>query len=390
MKRRTVWTILLATASLFILATRCEYLSQPYFDKLALTLVAGDPPDVAYMDTLRAPEYIHNGLIFPLDAVLDPKELEDFYPILLANFQREGKTYAVPRDFQTVALLINQDLFDKYGLSSPANWKELVKAADLIQTGEREAGHKDFYGIGLTPNMWNWMPFLYQAGGSLLDPTGTKVTLDTKEAEDALTFYTDLRKRGLAFVPESSLSNPEQSWPYGASAEILSAFAQGKVAMILGPNIFYAMLQNPPQGDKPAFKVGIQELPKGPKAQATIGYTVGYGLFDKETAFPGSNAVTLLRFMTGPEAMDIWEKSVTYMPTRRSRAGIWIEQHPEARAFMDGVAHLRSYQPAKASFANIRTFDQKSTVIIARALGGQIEVKEALNQLQKLGDELLQ
>lgn len=362
--------LLVVILPILLVAARCEYLSQPYFDRLVMRIETGQPPDVGYIDALRAPEYIREGRLRPLDELIDTEELDDFYEPLLAYFQRDGQTYALPRDYQTVALLVNVDLFEEAGLEPPTTWDEFYEAAATLTDG-------DVYGLGLTTNLWNWLSFLFQAGGSLLDETGTQMTLDTPEAGKALTFYTNLYKDGYVFLADGE-------WPYRGMDKILKAFAQGKVAMFLGANDAYAILR---ARDVP---VQVVELPAGPAGEATIPYVVGYGLFSDAGTEPGHPASDLLRFICSREGMEIWAESPIYMPTRQSMRDGWVEMHPDAAAFMAEVDYLRSYQPATASFQAIENFDRQAAGIIADAMRGEISVDEALEMLQAAGTEMLQ
>jgi multiple sugar transport system substrate-binding protein len=363
--------VVVAILSILLIAGRCEYLSQPYFDQLAARIDDDQPPDVGYMDVLRAPEYIREGRLRPLDGLIDANDLADFYAPLLANFQREGRTYLCPRDFQTVALLVNVELFEETGLEPPTTWDEFSYVVETM-------ADMGYYGVGLSPDLWNWMPFLFQAGGSLLDESGTEMTLLTEEAEEALAFYTDLHLDGYAFMPE------DESWPpYQRRAELLTAFVQGEVAMIFGANDSYTLLRAE-LGDR----VQVAELPEGPDGKATIAYAVGYGLFSDAGTEPGP-ALDLLHLICSREGMEIWAESPIYMPTRQSMREEWVAMHPDAAAFMAGVDYLHSYQPAIASHEAIEAFDRQANLILTKAMRGEISVDEALEMLQE-GNATLQ
>lgn len=357
-----------------LVAGRCEYLSQPYFNRLATRIEAGEPPGVAYMDVLRTPEYIREGRLMPLDNLIGEDDWADFHSPLLEYFQRDGQMYVCPRDFQTVALLVNMDLLEEAGLQPPTTWDELYDAAAKLT--ETTGG----FGVGLTSNLWNWLPFLFQAGGSLLDESGTEMTLLTEEAHKALTFYVDLHLAGYAFLPEGELWLPIQG-----REQLLQAFAQGDVAMILGANDFYALLQK----QAPDMNLQVVELPAGPAGKATIAYVVGYGLLSESGTGAGP-ALDLLRLTCAPEGMKIWSQSPIYMPTRQSLQDEWMAMHPEAVAFMAGVDYLHSYQPATASFKAIEEFDRQATSHIAAAMRGEISVEDALESLQAEGTAMLQ
>lgn len=370
--RRMLLTLLVI---LPILVTGCTWLTRswPHFDFLKEKFAAGEAPDLAYIDGVWAPGYIDQSWLRPI-----PGELmdDDFYPQLLEYFQRDGQTYALPHNFQTVQLLVNSEMFEKAGLDPPTTWDEFRETAQMLTNHD-----EGVYGIGLTSALWNFLPALFQAGGSLLDESGTQLTLDTPEAIEALSFYTDLTvSYEVAYVVEGE-------WPtLGEYDEMLQLFSQGKIAMFFaGPNI-YKILKD--QG----LPVQVVESPAGPAGKATVAHVRGYGLFrDADTGDP---ALDLLRFATSQEGMKFWigdsETPPDYMPARQSLRDEWLEVHPDTVPFMAGVDYIRSYQPATASTAAIAEFDQLAAKVISQALHGEISAEEALGILQEKGNAILE
>lgn len=390
MKLRRILLTLLVISPVLLFNCRDEVRSQPYFDRLVTLIVAGEAPDVGYVDSLRATEYINQDLLWPI-----PDELveDDFYPQLLAYFQREGQTYALPRDFQTVALLVNMDLFEEAGLLSPSEleefkWDHFQEIAAVLTNPD-----EDVYGVGLTAGLVNWLPFLLQAGGSPLDESGAQITLDTEEAWVALTFYTDLIRNGYALVSDGP-------WPFlGMYGEggLLEMFAHGKVAMILaGPTMYNDLKRLLEEMDSPPH-VEVVELPEGPAGKATIAYVVGFGLFRE----PSASALAFLQFVTSGEGMQIWFSPESldlkppipappiYMPARISQRDAWMEAHPDTAAFMSGVDYLSFYQPPTASFQGMEEFDRLAAEILSAVLRAEITVEEAVQELQANGDAIL-
>ena len=344
----------------------------------------GVVPDVGYVDALQAPEFIRRDWLKPIP---DEVELDGFYPRLLEYFQHDGQIYAVPVDFQPVTLLINEELFDKYGLAPPNTWDELVETAWIIQDGEREAGNQDFYGLGLTAGIWNFLPFLYQAGGSLLDPSGM-LALNTDQAKDAFTFYTGLSRDGPAFGAYGD------EWPYwGAYGGdgVLARFEQGKIAMCFGgPGMYYSLKR---QGAP--VKV-IEPLEgRGPAGRrATIALVRGYGLFGDPDTPASPAAVDFLRFLTSEEAMKLWigdsETLPDYMPAREDLREAWLDVHPGTEAFMNSVRFDYIPSPPQlplVNFATISELDQLAAKEIREALRPDLSADKALDHLHALQEE---
>ena len=73
------------------------YQKLPLFNALNSALRAGQGPDIFYMDPDR-PEYIENGLLLPLDDLVNWNNVE---PWAREVWMSKGKTYGLPLEVQT-------------------------------------------------------------------------------------------------------------------------------------------------------------------------------------------------------------------------------------------------------------------------------------------------
>jgi multiple sugar transport system substrate-binding protein len=108
------------------------YQKGPLNTALQSALRAGQGPDVFYADPFQV-EYIENGLIQPLDDLIDTDNLEDWAK---AAWTHDGKLYALPLEAQTIELYYNHDLAKRFGVQLPpggqldtAGFMDLVKRA---------------------------------------------------------------------------------------------------------------------------------------------------------------------------------------------------------------------------------------------------------------------
>ncbi|WP_281190365.1 extracellular solute-binding protein [Micromonospora inyonensis] len=101
--------------------------AQDLTQQLGQALAGGDPPDVFYVDASRFADYASVGALEPYgDRISKP---EDFYGSLRQTFTYDGTFYCVPKDFSTLALQINTDLWAKAGLTDadiPTTWDQLT------------------------------------------------------------------------------------------------------------------------------------------------------------------------------------------------------------------------------------------------------------------------
>jgi trehalose/maltose transport system substrate-binding protein len=107
-------------------------------------------------------------------------EISSLDPQLLPGYTVNGKLAAIPYGLFVGALEYRSDLLRKYGYDHPPRtWDELERMARRIQSGERAAGRKDFWGYvwqgaeseALTCNTLEWQ--FSQGGGRIIESDRT-------------------------------------------------------------------------------------------------------------------------------------------------------------------------------------------------------------------------
>ncbi|WP_353981232.1 ABC transporter substrate-binding protein [Salinicola endophyticus] len=176
------------------------------------------------------------GMLAPhlidLNEYLPKGTTDDFFEAIVDNNTVDGRLVAMPWFTDAGVLYYRKDLLDKYGLAVPTTWEQLTEAARTVQAGERQAGHKDFWGFvfqgrayeGLTVDALEWIAS-YPDGGTIVDDAGD-ITIDNPQAAKALTLaaswigdispqgvlnYTEEESRG---VFQSGNALFMRNWPY--------------------------------------------------------------------------------------------------------------------------------------------------------------------------------
>jgi raffinose/stachyose/melibiose transport system substrate-binding protein len=111
-------------------------LNDAYKAKLKIAFGAGQPPCV--FDTwggggLR--EYVKSGQVADLTALIkqNPAFYDRFLPTSWSAVTTDGKIYGVPEENIAVAVVFyNKDIFQKYHLSPPATWPELMNVVKVL------------------------------------------------------------------------------------------------------------------------------------------------------------------------------------------------------------------------------------------------------------------
>ncbi|HEY4203211.1 MAG TPA: extracellular solute-binding protein [Devosiaceae bacterium] len=109
------------------------FVPDQYNTILSTALSGGTGPDVMMVRAHGALETVAaGGYLMPLDAKTVPG-LDTLPAPALAAETSGGKIYAVPFASQTMLIIYNKALFDKFGIAEPKTWDDLTKAAQTLK-----------------------------------------------------------------------------------------------------------------------------------------------------------------------------------------------------------------------------------------------------------------
>ena len=138
-----------------------------YYTNLNLLVPMRKGPDVAIMHSYLVQSYADEGLLRPIEPMLESSEIEikaeDYITDIFNSLYFEDELYAIPLDVHTVGIYYNKTLLEKYDLEVPTNRAELLAAANIVQAGE-----EDVWGLPIStvwPSEWIFTTSLYQNGG---------------------------------------------------------------------------------------------------------------------------------------------------------------------------------------------------------------------------------
>jgi multiple sugar transport system substrate-binding protein len=204
--------------------------------------------DVIDMDVIWTAEFASNGWIIPLPQSQFP--LGDFLKPAVDTAMYQGRLYAVPDYSNADLLYYRKDILAKAGKQPPTTWAQLQQLAKTVAPRYGLYGYAGTFAPyeGLTVN---FAAAVQSAGGSILSPEGTKVTVDSAKALQGLEFLVDGFRQG--WIPKVTLSYEEQSSQ--------DAFAAGKFLFLDNWPDVYAALSVPGLENKVFGKFGVAALP---------------------------------------------------------------------------------------------------------------------------------
>lgn len=234
-----------------------------YLETLKTRLSAGTAPDIFYVDVYFFQEFAGKNVLLPLDLYIkkDDFDLNDYYDSLVNAFKYNNRVYGIAKDFSTLALYYNKEIFDKYGVPYPSNndtWFDLLdKALQLKRKGFETP-------IVLAADFNRVIPFILGAGGRLVDEN-LNTALDESASKFGLKFYVDLiTKYGVAVEPQAV-----------GAGWIGEALGKEKVAMgMSGPWSLGFLKGSYPDVYK---KIRVVEMPSLIK-KSTMVYTVSWSI----------------------------------------------------------------------------------------------------------------
>ncbi len=349
--------------------------STAFHDLLTQKLKNRSPDvDVFLMDVIWPPEFAAAGWALPLDALVPETARPEYLPgALLANTYA-GKLYGVPLFVDSGVLYYRKDLLQKYQLSPPDTWEEMVRQGQRIVAEERRAG-REMHGFsgqfkqyeGLVCDM---MEYIISNRGWIVEPDTGRVALADAPAVEAVRFVRD-EIVGKA-APRGVLTYQEP--------ESLDLFVQGRA--VFHRNWPYAWrVANDPARSAVAGKVGIAVLPRfagGRSVAALGGWQVGIAA---GSAHPAA-ARTFAEFLTGPRVQKILALKGGRAPTRTALYSDpeILRENPQFADFL-GVfltAHPRPSSPLYPAISNVlqRYFsaaisEPKSDIAAQAALAAQ-------------------
>lgn len=345
-----------------------ELIFAPEYETFMQTgFASGDYPNVFYVDSFRLQDWASAGVLEPYgDQITNP---DDLYASLRDIFTYDGQLYCAPKDFSTLALVYNTDLFEAAGVAVPTNWEELRAAAEALTTD-------DVAGLTTGIELPRFLPFLYEAGGSILSEDGTEVVLDSDATITAVDYFVSLYTDGVAKSPADLGA--------GWAGE---AFGQGKAAMTIEGNWIIQYLID----QFPDTNWAVSELPVGSEGPATMAFTVCYGVAAAANNDNLEASVLLADFLTGPEgAMMVGESGFGPMPARASAAETWLSSRGEEFApFVAGgeYSYAWSFPPGFGTF--IDTFNNGLNEAVKGNMDVQELVQDSAEAAQEALDELM-
>ena len=192
-----------------------------YWSGLARGFIADTAPDVFTDHLGKYPQFATSEVIEPVST--RGIDMNQYLPGLAELWKSpDGKQYGLPKDWDTVALIVNEDMLADAGVTKQqldtATWnptdggtfEQIVAKLTVDKNGKRgdepgfDPNNVKVYGLGFDPNgltygQTTWAGFAASLGFKLLDknPWGTKYNYDDPRFAQTFTWWREHDPQGL-------------------------------------------------------------------------------------------------------------------------------------------------------------------------------------------------
>ncbi|HEY7045286.1 MAG TPA: sugar ABC transporter substrate-binding protein [Nocardioidaceae bacterium] len=345
-------------------------------DKFISSIAGGTTPDVAEVGTTWTPEFADAGALEDLTDQVDSAGLQsDLVPGLVEAGTIDGKLYGMPWYAGVRSVVYRTDVFKKAGVEPPTTWDEFVQVADKVKAAEPDMTTFPVPG----DSEYGLYPWIWGAGGEIAtqndDGTWTS-TIDSAEAQQGTTFYTDLAlKHGFS-------SPAATTWD---EADLSDAFSRGDVAMMIAGSWTPGALVEANPDLK--GKIGAFPIP-GPDGGLSPSFLGGSHLSIFNTADDPDLAWKFVELMTtGKFAAEWGEQSGFFPGTKSLLEKVQAENDPLVAPFAKQMAEAGKSVPVTPLYGQIQG-NKTVSAMLQSILSGKASVDEASKQAAQEMDDI--
>jgi multiple sugar transport system substrate-binding protein len=202
---------------------------EEYWQKIQTQIASNTAPDVFLMDAgWYLKQFAPKGVLADIGALMQKDNIsKDDYFDVWKTFTYEGKIYAMPRDYNSIILYYNKDLFKKAGLTQypdgNMSWEQLAEMAKKLTVDKNgknatESGFdaKNIVQFGLhvnTPDTDALIEtMIFQNGGRLFSEDGKQCYIDSPEARPVLQYLHDITWKYNVKQSPAAAAKLDQAW----------------------------------------------------------------------------------------------------------------------------------------------------------------------------------
>lgn len=345
---------------------------QAHLQKLAVGLVSHRPPHVFLVNYRNFAPFAARGALDPVGPRLERSRTlrrPAFFREPLEAFTYRGTLQCLPQNISSLVVYYNRDLFRRAGVPEPGDdwtYADFRRAARKLTEPRRGRNEVRRYGVGVEPGIVRLAPFVWSAGGDIVDDPRDpgRFTLDTPEGREGLRAFLDLRRGGLAPLEQEVEARPLEA-----------RFLDGQLGMFLS-----SRREVPTFRTITGFDWDVAPFPHL-RQKASVLHSDAYCIAKGKTA---AAAWRFVEFAAGPTGQRILARSGRIVPSLKKVAASehFLNRNARPRSsqtFLDAIPAIRQL-PVASTWPEL---EDAVDLAIKRAYYTEMTVDEALNRIRK-------
>lgn len=191
-----------------------------YRERLTSALARGEGPDIFRYHNTWVPMFVNDLDYLPSSVIGESEFRKTYYSVIANDLSTKDGIVGLPLGYDAITLYMNEDIFAAAGKYPPKWWDEVLQLAEeLTSTDEEGTIIQGGIAVGTISNVDHWQEIL---GLMMIQNRANPLLPGGEYAQDAIKYY-------LAFSKSAGV------WDDTMPPSTI-AFANGKVAMYLGPS----------------------------------------------------------------------------------------------------------------------------------------------------------
>jgi multiple sugar transport system substrate-binding protein len=323
--------------------------------KITTAATSGEGPDISQLGTTWVAAIAAMGALRPFTAeeIAAMGGAENFVEASwqTCNPVGSGFTVAIPWFVDTRAIIYREDVLEKVGLDPGeafATWDSFDAALARIKEADLGIAPIGFPGKNDWNVLHNFAPWVWGAGGEMLNPGNTAAVFNSPEAIAGFKFYASLFTKGYTQPDVLELN----------SAQVDGRFSSGEVAMVIsGPWMVKGSRTPTDQGgwseSEAAQFLAVHEIPAGPAGRYT--FVGGSNLTVWNASQHQKEAVEFVKFLVSRESQIRYNLNIGMLPAvKAALADPAFKDDPDYGVFVQAVENGKSY-PAIAAWGPLES-----------------------------------
>lgn len=345
-----------------------------YWTLLEAGASGGTMPDVFWMHSNNSQKYMENDLLLDLTDKIAKSDVIDptnYYEDITGLYQSEGKTYAMPKDIDTIALWYNKAMFDEAGLAYPDDtwtWETMYEAAVKLT---KDDGSQYGYAVNTGNNQDSYYNTIYSYGGYVINDDKTASGYDNPKTIEAMQVIEKMLRDGV--IPDIQTLSEN-------GANVL--FTSNKVAMITQGSWMVPYYRD---NEFSVANADIAPLPSGPDGTRVSIYN-GLGWAASANGDATEESWRLIEYLSTKEAQLKQAELGVTMSAYKGTSDAWEQGVPgfNLKAYLDMLDETLVIRPYSR---NTSFWEDTANKEFVQAWNGEATMEDTLIKIAEIMNE---